>query len=53
MGGFLSHEGGKVGQRRFDICHKKVVLFFEGFPYQNKQKNLLPGTVVQKANISY
>ena len=32
MGGFLSHEGGKVGQRRFDICHKKVVLFFEGFP---------------------
>ena len=30
VGGFLSHEGG--GQRRFDICHKKVVIFFEGFP---------------------
>ena len=24
VGGFLSHEGGG-GQRRFDICHKKVV----------------------------
>ena len=33
VGGFLSHEGGG-GQRRFDICHKKVVFLNEGFPYQ-------------------
>ena len=32
MGGFLSHEGGAGGQRRFDICHKKVVFLNEGFP---------------------
>ena len=31
VGGFLSPQGG--GQRRFDICHKKVVLLFEGSPY--------------------
>ena len=32
MGGFLSHKGGG-GQKRFDICDKKVALFFKGFPY--------------------
>ena len=31
VGGFLSYEGGG-GQRRFDICHKKVGFFIEGFP---------------------
>ena len=23
---------GRGGQRRFDICHKKVILLLEGFP---------------------
>ena len=32
MGGFLSHEGGG-GQRRFDMCHKKVFFFIEDTPY--------------------
>ena len=36
MGGFKSHEERGGGQRRFDICHKKVGFFLKGSLMQGR-----------------